>query len=501
MNRQQSLSHLEDSNNKWDIVIIGGGATGLGCAVDSAARGYRTLLLEQGDFAQGTSSRSTKLIHGGVRYLQQGDIPMVRDSLRERGHLLKNAPHLVKALPFVIPAYRWYEPYYYTFGMKVYDLMAGKLGIDTSLLLSKQSVIEKFPNLKNDNLTGGTLYWDAQFDDARMVVALARTASEQKACMLNYLKVDNLRKKNDQIRGLIATDQLSGIEYSIDAKVVINATGVFADSIRQLDEQNTPEIIEPSQGIHIILDASFLSADHALMIPKTDDGRVLFAIPWNGHLMFGTTDTPGVPIELEPRPLEEEIDYLLEHAGRYLQKSPSRDDVLSVFAGLRPLVRPAHAKGGATSKISRDHHIDVSKTGLITIVGGKWTTYRHMAEDTIDQAMQSASLESKPCTTLDLEIHRSAESESIAKEDPELNQLLHLEFEYKKSSIIAAARHEMAQTLDDALSRRTRCLLLNKKASLEAAPEAARLMAKELGKDESWIKEQVQNFSSKVMRY
>ncbi len=491
MNREKMLSQIEDSSIKWDIVIIGGGATGLGCAVDAAARGLRTLLLEQGDFSQGTSSRSTKLIHGGVRYLQQGDIPMVRDSLRERGHLLKNAPHLVNPLPFVIPAYRWYEPYYYTFGMKAYDMLSGKLGIDPSLLLSRDDVIEKFPNLKNDGLTGGTLYWDAQFDDARMVVALARTAANENACVLNYLKVDSLQKENDQITGLVATDQLSGSEYTINAKAVINATGIFADSIRQLDDDKASEIIEPSQGIHIILDASFLSTDHAIMIPKTDDGRVLFAIPWHGHLMFGTTDTPDVPIELEPKPLEEEIEYLIEHAGRYLQKAPTRADVLSVFAGIRPLVRPAHTKGGATSKISRDHHIDVSAAGLITIVGGKWTTYRHMAEDTIDQAIKSASLPAKACPTLDLEIHRSAEREPLAQEHAELNEVLHPEFEYKKAAIVAAARHEMAQTLDDALSRRTRCLLLNKKATLEAAPEAARLMAEELGKDQVWIDEQI----------
>ncbi|MCF6310922.1 MAG: glycerol-3-phosphate dehydrogenase/oxidase [Verrucomicrobiales bacterium] len=494
MNRQAMLSQIEDSSIKWDLIIIGGGATGLGCAVDAAARGLRTLLLEQGDFSQGTSSRSTKLIHGGVRYLQQGDIPMVRDSLRERGHLLKNAPHLVKPLPFVIPAYRWYEPYYYTFGMKVYDLLSGKRSIDNSLLLSKDKVIDLFPNLKIDGLTGGTLYWDAQFDDARMVIALARSAAKEDACVLNYLKVEKLNKDNDQITGVIATDQLSGREYELQAKVVINATGVFADSVRQLDESSTPEIIEPSQGIHIILDASFLSADHAIMIPKTDDGRVLFAIPWHGHLMFGTTDTPDVPIELEPRPLEEEIDYLLEHAGRYLQKAPSKKDVLSVFAGIRPLVRPAHTKGGTTSKISRDHHIDVSASGLITIVGGKWTTYRHMAEDTIDQAIQHASLEAKPCCTLDLEIHRSDESDGIAENDNELNSLLHPDFEYKKASIIAAARFEMALSLEDALARRTRCLLLNKKASCEAAPEAARLLAGELGKDEAWIKEQTELF-------
>lgn len=491
MNRAKMLSQIESPTTSWDIVIIGGGATGLGCAVDAAARGFCTLLLEQGDFAQGTSSRSTKLIHGGVRYLQQGDIPMVRDSLRERGHLLRNAPHLVHPLPFVIPAYRWYEPYYYTFGMKMYDLLAGKLGIDPSLLLSKESVIEKFPNLKNTGLSGGTLYWDAQFDDARMVVALAQTAAKQNACLLNYLKVDKLRKENGQINGLVATDQLSGREYSINAKVVINATGVFADSIRQLDDQTATEIIAPSQGIHLVFDASFLSMDHAIMIPKTDDGRVLFAIPWHGHLMFGTTDTPGLPIELEPRPLEEEIDYLIEHAGRYLEKAPTRDDLLSVFAGLRPLVRPAHSKGSATSKISRDHHIDDSKAGLITIVGGKWTTYRHMAEDTIDHAIKLVGLPPSPCTTLDLEIHRSDESLHLASEDAELDQLLHPDLEYKKADIVIAARHEMAQTLEDALSRRTRSLLLNRKASLKAAPEAARLMANELGKDEAWIKEQI----------
>ena len=484
------LSRIDDPSTEWDIVIIGGGATGLGCAVDAAARGFQTLLLEQGDFSQGTSSRSTKLIHGGVRYLQQGNIPLVRDSLRERGHLLRNAPHLVHPLPFVIPGYRWHEPYYYTFGMKLYDMLAGKLGIDNSLLLSKDAVTEKFSNLRSDGLKGGTLYWDAQFDDARMVIALARTAAGQNACILNYLKVDNLQKDNNRIRGVIASDQLSGQEYSIKAKAVINATGVFTDCIRHLDDKETPEIIEPSQGIHLVLDTSFLSADHAIMIPKTDDGRVLFAIPWHGYLMFGTTDTPGIPIVLEPRPLEEEIDYLIEHASRYLKKKPTRSDVKSVFAGLRPLVRPAGSKG-ATSRISRNHHITVSKAGLVTIAGGKWTTYRHMAEDTINQTIETASLTPTPCTTLDLEIHRSDEVDQIANEDSRFDQLLHPEFEYRKADIIAAVRHEMAQTLEDALSRRTRCLLLNQKASKKAALEAAHLMAAELGKDEIWVKEQI----------
>ncbi len=490
------LSQIDDSTTNWDIVIIGGGATGLGCAVDAATRGYRTLLLEQGDFSQGTSSRSTKLIHGGVRYLQQGDISMVRDSLRERGHLLRNAPHLVQPLPFVIPAYRWYEPYYYTFGLKIYDLLAGKLGINPSLLLSRQTVSEKFPNLSNDGLKGGTLYWDAQFDDARMAIALARTAAEQQACVLNYLKVESLSKQGGRINGLIASDQLSGKEYSIKSRAVINATGVFADSIRQLDDENETQIVEPSQGIHLVLDADFLSTDHAILIPKTDDGRVLFAIPWQGHLMFGTTDTPGIPIELEPRPLEREIDYLLAHAARYLQRAPKREDVKAVFAGLRPLVRPAN-KNTATAKISRDHRVDVSATGLVTIVGGKWTTYRHMAEDAIDHAAQLASLPAVPCSTLDLGIHTCDDATRIAAENPALAASLHPDFDYQKADIVTAARHEMAQTLEDALSRRTRCLLLNEKASLELAPEAARLMAGELGKDENWIKQQISRITNR----
>jgi glycerol-3-phosphate dehydrogenase len=488
------LSQIGDSTTPWDIVIIGGGATGLGCAVDAAARGYQTLLLEQGDFSQGTSSRSTKLVHGGVRYLQQGDIPMVRDSLRERGHLLRNAAHLVHPLPFVIPAYRWHEPYYYTFGMKVYDLLAGKLGIDSSILLSRKTVTGKFPNLKNKGLRGGTLYWDAQFDDARMAVALARTAAEQQACVLNYLKVENLCKENGRICGLVANDQLSGEKYSIKSKAVINATGVFADSIRLLDNEDEPQIVEPSQGIHLVLDTAFLSADHAIMIPKTDDGRVLFAIPWHGHLLFGTTDTPDIPIELEPRPLDREIDYLLEHVARYLHQAPKRKDVKAVFAGLRPLVRPANKKS-STAKISRDHRIDVSATGLVTIVGGKWTTYRHMAEDAIDHTAKVASLPPVPCPTLELQIHASDDADRIATEQTELAQPLHPEFLYRKADIVAAARHEMAQTLEDTLSRRTRCLVLNKKASLEIAPETARLMAVELGKDERWIDEQVSKIS------
>lgn len=494
MNRAEMLSQIDDASVKWDIVIVGGGATGLGCAVDAATRGYRTLLLEQGDFSQGTSSRSSKLVHGGVRYLQQGDIPMVRDSLRERGHLLKNAPHLVHPLPFVIPAYRWHEPYYYTFGMKVYDLLAGKLGIDASVLLSTETVIGKFPNLKRAGLKGGTLYWDAQFDDARMATALARTAAEQQACVLNYLKVERLDKKSGQICGLVASDQLSGREYSIESKAVINATGVFADSIRRLDDGDGPQIVEPSQGIHLVLDASFLSTDHAIMIPKTDDGRVLFAIPWHGHLLFGTTDTPDIPVEMEPRPLDREIEYLLEHATRYLHKAPKREDVKAVFAGLRPLVRPANKKS-STAKISRDHRIDVSATGLVTIVGGKWTTYRHMAEDTIDHTAKVAALPPAPCATLDLRIHASNEADRIASEQTELALPLHPDFDYRKADIVAAARHEMAQTLEDALSRRTRCLVLDKKASLEIAPEAARLMAGELGKDENWINEQVAKMS------
>ncbi|HMJ65803.1 MAG TPA: glycerol-3-phosphate dehydrogenase/oxidase, partial [Candidatus Binatia bacterium] len=368
MNRDEMLARLvpplRDSAG-WDILIIGGGATGLGCAVDAAARGYRTLLLEKSDFAHATSSRSTKLIHGGVRYLQQGNIKLVRESLRERGLLLRNAPHLVRTLPFIVPAYKWWEPAFYGVGLKLYDVLAGRHRLGRSEFLSRTETHNRLPTLTEEGLRGGTLYYDSQFDDSRLAIALAQTAANLGAVVLNYAHVTALLKTANRVNGVVARDVETDREYELPAKVVINATGVFTDSVRQLDEQASPPIVAASQGSHIVLDSDFLPAETAMIVPKTDDGRVLFAIPWHGKLLVGTTDVPANAPTDDPRPSDAEIDYLLNHIGRYLARKPSRSDIRSTFAGLRPLVR--NGPTGNTALMPRDHTILVSPSQLITI--------------------------------------------------------------------------------------------------------------------------------------
>ena len=488
MNRDANLQKLDDRSTQWDIIIVGGGATGLSAALDAATRGYRTLLVEQEDFSKGTSSRSTKLIHGGVRYLKQGNVSLVRESLHERGRLLRNAPHSVKPMPFVVPGYHWWEPVYYTIGLKLYDMLAGKLGIDRSRLLSKGATMQRLPGISPDGLSGGTLYYDAQFDDARLALAFARSADDAGACILNYVKVTGLEKTDSgKICGVHSVDTLSGQDYVVKAKVVINATGVFTDGVRRMDDAKVLDVIEPSQGIHLVLDRDFLPGDSAIMIPKTDDGRVLFAIPWLNRVLLGTTDTPGVPVELNPRPQQDEIDYLIEHAGRYLVKAPSHDDIRAIFAGLRPLVRPPK-QSGATSEISRDHSLFISDSGLVTIAGGKWTTCRKMAEDTIDQAYSIGGLEKQECVTHELRLNESPETDAMPQDS---RQNLHERLPYTQANVLVAVRHEMAQTLDDVLSRRTRCSFLDEKATAEIAPEVAKIMAAELGRDEQWIEAQL----------
>ncbi len=518
MNRDSMLEAARDGRT-WDVVVIGGGATGLGTAVESAARGYDTLLLEAGDFAQGTSSRSTKLVHGGVRYLQQGDVSLVLEALRERGLLLHNAPHLVHHLSFVVPNYDWWEGPFYGVGLKLYDMLAGRLGLGPSEHLSHEETVERIPTIEPDGLRGGVIYYDGQFDDSRLAITLARTAAEHDASLVNYAPVTELRKQDGLVRGVAVLDTETGDTFDVAARVVVNATGVFTDTIRRLDEPTVEPIVRASQGVHIVLDRSFLPGHSAIMVPHTDDGRVLFAVPWHGRVIVGTTDTPIDDISVEPRPLEEELEFLLTHAVRYLTKDPERSDILSVFAGLRPLVSPGGHEDG-TASISRDHTLLVSASGLVTISGGKWTTYRKMGEDTIDRAAQIGGLEEYRSPTEDLHLHgwklgmNESDPRSVYGSDAEavlalcdsdearrLAEPLHPKLPYLRGEVVWGARHEMARSVDDVLARRTRSLLLDARAASEAADDAARLMADELGRDAEWAAAQAAAFRELASGY
>ena len=513
MNRGKLIQQLE-SSSEWDICIIGGGATGLGTAVDATTRGFRTILFEQYDFAKGTSSRSTKLVHGGVRYLQQGNVKLVMEALKERGLLLQNAPHLVKNQKFLVPNYKWWEGPFYGIGLKVYDWMAGSLGLGPSQFLSKEETLELAPTLEPEGLRGGVIYHDGQFDDARLAINIAQTAAENNAVVLNYFPVTGLLKINDKTCGVKVKDTISGKEYEIKSKVVINATGVFTDSILNLDNGKHENIIAPSQGIHLVLDKEFLPGECAIMIPHTDDGRVLFAVPWHNKIILGTTDTPVSEPAAEPVAMKDEVDFLLKHIGRYLTKDPQLSDVRSIFAGLRPLVK---GDSKTTAALSRDHLITVSDSGLITITGGKWTTYRHMAEDVVDIAIASGGLKDIECKTKNLAIHGAAKIEftesmyyfgsdkpliaALADKDPSLNEKIHPALPYIKAEIVWAVRNEMCMTVEDALSRRTRAILLDAKAAVESAPVVAKIMAKEMSKDAVWEKEQVISFNRIAKSY
>jgi glycerol-3-phosphate dehydrogenase len=504
----------------WDICIIGGGATGLGIAVDAASRGFKTLLLEKFDFAKGTSSRSTKLVHGGVRYLQQGNIKLVMEALKERGILIKNAPHLVKNQAFIVPNYKWWEGPYYGIGLKVYDWMAGSLGFGPSEFLSREETLRLAPTLDADGLRGGVLYHDGQFDDARLAIHLAMTAADLGATIINYASVEGLLKANGKVCGAILKDGLNDTAsepmlYEIKAKAVINATGVFTDSILKMDDATAENLVTLSQGIHIVLDREFLPSETAIMIPRTDDKRVLFAVPWHNKIIVGTTDTPVKNSSTEPKAMEEEIEFVLHHIQKYLTKDPDRSDIRSVFAGLRPLVK---ALSRTTAALSRDHHITVSDSELITITGGKWTTYRKMAEDVLEIALPKAGLPDRECRTKDLPIHGykketnfkkplyyygtdDEEIRSIAGSDKTLAEQIHPMFPFIKAEILWAVRTEMCMKAEDFLSRRTRALLLDAKAAIESAPLVAELMGKELSKDGAWVKNEIDSFNSIAKNY
>ncbi len=474
-----------ESTPEWDICIIGGGATGLGTALDAASRGFKTILFEQYDFAKGTSSRSTKLVHGGVRYLQQGNIKLVMDALKERGLLLNNAPHLVHNQKFVVPNYKWWEKPFYGIGLKIYDRMAGKLGLGPSQLLSKEKTLELAPTLDPEDLKGGVLYHDGQFDDARLAISIAQTAAQYGAVLLNYFPVIDLLKFKNKVSGVWVKDFFTGKEHEVKSKVIINATGVFTDSIMKMDDPTHENIINPSQGIHLVVDKEFLPGDTAIMIPRTDDGRVLFAVPWHNKIVLGTTDTPVDIVSAEPVPLKEEIEFILNHIGRYLSKDPQLSDVKSMFAGLRPLIKGRSKK---TAALSRDHLVSITHSGLITITGGKWTTYRKMAEDAVDIALEQSGLPQNPCITKELKL--SGHDKTAASAD-----IISFNHEELEKSIKRAVDEEMCMTVEDFLSRRTRQLLLDARAAINKGPEIANLMAIQMKKDEYWIKEQVNDFT------
>jgi glycerol-3-phosphate dehydrogenase len=516
MKRETVLDQIENNRGPWDFLVVGGGATGLGVGVDAAARGYRTLLVEQHDFAKGTSSRSTKLVHGGVRYLKQGNISLVLEALHERGLMCENAPHLVHHLEFIVPIYSWWEGPFYGIGMKIYDRLAGKLGLSPSRVLSREETLKLIPTLEPGGLQRGVSYYDGQFDDSRLAVNLAQTIFDLGGVAINYMPVISLIKEDDLIVGAVIRDAESGSEYQIRARAVINATGVFSDAIRKMDEPEAKTVIAASQGSHVVLPKSFLPGNSAVMVPHTPDGRVLFAVPWHDHVVVGTTDIGVDNISLEPVPMDEEIGFILTNAAKYLSKHPSRSDILSVYAGLRPLVKVGDSK--STSALSRDHTILISNAGLLTIAGGKWTTYRRMAQDAVEQAQIMAGLEERTCTTEHLQIHGWTRQsipepnlrvygadapaiQELARKEPALAEKLHSELPYTGAEVVWAVHQEMARTVEDVLARRTRALLLGARASIEAAPRVAELMARELKRGEDWQEKTVRNFKEVAQGY
>ncbi len=518
MNRNSLIADLLHNKEKtWDVVVIGGGATGLGIALDAVTRGYKTLLLEQSDFTKSTSSKSTKLVHGGVRYLAQGDILLVKEALHERGIMLRNAPHLTANQEFVIPLYRLWDVILYFVGLKFYDLLAGRLSLGRSYFIGHQKTLKRLPLLKPEKLRGGIVYHDGQFDDSRMAISLANACVENGGIVLNYFRVNDLMKnEKGKVTGVYAENMETGSKYNINAKLVINATGVFADEIHRMDNPQARPTIRPSQGVHIVLDNSFLQSQSAIMIPKTDDGRVLFAIPWYGKVVTGTTDTPLDTITLEPKALDEEIDFILRTAGKYLVNKPSRKDALCIFAGLRPLAADPD-NPSATKEVSRRHKITLSPSGLLSIIGGKWTSYRRMAEETIDKAIRAGILENKKCMTkkfslfshdpalheerLQIYGNKAVEIEEMMCGKPSLRELMNPLLPYTRAEIIWICRNEMPRTLEDMLARRTRSLFLDVRASITIAPAVADIMAEELRYDDKWKDQQLEEYNKLTINY
>lgn len=517
MNRDQMLARATQKGKIFDIAIIGGGSSGVGCAIDAARRGLSVILLEALDFGKGTSSRSTKLVHGGVRYLAQGNISLVSEALEERGRLLKNAPHLVEKRAFVVPCYSLADRIFYGAGLKTYDILAGKFSFGASRLLSKEKTLQLLPNIAPKGLKGGILYFDGQFDDSRLLINLVRTAAENDVAILNYARVFEFAKdKKGKISGANFIDEESGQLFHVEAKAFINAAGVFGDGVRKLADSQSGTIIAPSQGIHLVFDKKFLRGENALMIPKTADGRVLFAIPWHNKTLVGTTDTPLEKISAEPIALKSEIDFILQTCAEYFAEKPSREDILSIFAGIRPLVSAKDVK--TTAALSREHLILREDSGLFSLIGGKWTTYRQMAEDCVDKIVADEDLTAGKCTTADLKIH-GADSDSktvekwreygsdakfieeIIAKNPSMNAPLHEKYEMTRAEIVYFVRFEMARTVEDVLARRFRLLFFDARAAIESAETCAEIIAEELGRDKFWIRTEVETFQKIAENY
>ncbi|CAN5359014.1 glycerol-3-phosphate dehydrogenase/oxidase [soil metagenome] len=520
--RRELLARLA-ADKHYDLAIIGGGATGLGVALDAASRGYSVVLVDAHDFAQGTSSRSTKLVHGGVRYLAQGDIAMVREGLHERRTLLENAPHLAQPLAFVMPGYKFWETPFYGVGLLVYDLLAGSSGLGKTAFLSRKGTLATLPGVRAEGLKSGVRYWDGQFDDARLAIALARTAALQGALLVNHCPVVELLHQNGEVSGFICSDAETGRRYRVQADCVVNATGVWVDGVRQMDSDAVgapPEpMVAPSQGVHIVVDREFLPGGQALLVPKTADGRVLFAVPWLGKVILGTTDTPRRDLALEPEPFADEVAFLLDESARYLARAPTRADVRSVWVGLRPLVAPPRSEGEPTKTLSRAHTVLVSKSGLVTVTGGKWTTYRSMAVHVLETCVASGLLAQRgEPRTAHLPLVGAEAAGAIAPgahiSDPPGIHLYGNEGPFVASGsgggrdllagvgglssratncaedgvlteamVRFAVTHEYARTVEDVLARRSRLLFLDAARARDVAAEVARLVHAETGND------------------
>jgi glycerol-3-phosphate dehydrogenase len=492
MNRDTQINAI-NSTERWDIIIIGGGATGLGSALDAASRGFKTLCIERIDFSKGTSSRSTKLIHGGVRYLEQGNFNMVKHALQERWFLLKNASSATQKIPFILPVYSWWRYFYYGLGLMLYDFLSGKFSIGKTRFLKRKAVIQKIPTIRQQSLKGGIKYFDGQFDDSQISIALARTAISKGATIINHMSADTFTYDQGKITGVIAKDMLSGKTYTLKCKIIINATGVFADELMKKDDHTHTNIVSPSQGIHIVVDKKHYNSDKALLIPKTTDGRILFAVPWHQKVVIGTTDVKTHEIAIEPKATNEEIRFVIDNFNRYTNQQLTLVDIKSVFAGLRPLVKMKNIQ--STADLVRDHSIAVSESGMITITGGKWTTYRKMARDAVNKALRTSELPFRRCKT------RTIKLMFPTKQTQEHSKLLHPDFPYTEDNVRHAVQMEMACTLEDVLARRIRLLFLDVKVALEVAPKVGAIMQNKLGKDDVWLQDQIKVFSHLAKNY